>query len=691
MNPQNKNFRPRLIAWEITRRCHLKCKHCRASAEDESYENEFSTEEIKKTLVNIASFSKPIIILTGGEPMMRDDIYEIAAFGNSLGLRMVMAPCGKLVDSESIRKMKEAGIQRISLSIDGASKKTHDNFRGQVGSFEDAIHAAEVARDGGMPFQINTTVTKSNLPELGEIFNLVQKLGAVSFHPFLLVPTGRGKDLAGLELTPEEYEETLKKISEWAKNSSLDVKPTCAPHYFRIKGRDSKATKISHGHGGMYHATRGCLGGTGFAFISHRGIVQICGFLDVPCGDVRKSNYDFRHIWETSDIFLKMRDKNAYKGKCGICEFHDVCGGCRARAYAATGDFMKPEPYCIYIPQRQNKDVQKKTDEEILTALQDEFPITPEPFAEIASRFGINEDELLNKIVGWKESGLIRRLSANISDRAIGFSGALVAMACAEDQIDKLDKVIASHPGVSHSYLRAHHYNVWFTIKVPIDMNIAEHVGQIAKEAGAGDYLILPSIKTYKLNVRFDATKTSGACGKKSDQRACKVMELSPQVEAILMALNDGLTPVKHPFAQLAESLGISEEKVLSEIGRLKDNGVIAKFRFVLNHMKLGLSANAMVVWDIDEEKRDAAGRIFAAKEFISHCYSRVRSEKFPYSVYTMIHADSPETLKGCIDKMKEEVLPRAFCVLKTMKELLKKKSSLLRKDYELWSDARRT
>jgi radical SAM protein with 4Fe4S-binding SPASM domain len=290
------------------------------------------------------------MILTGGEPMARTDIFDIARYGTNLGLRMVMAPCGFLMDMENTAKMKDSGIQRISLSIDGADKETHDSFRQVPGAFESVVRAAKIAKECGLEFQINTTVTKLNYRQIGDMLQFAIDLGAVSYHPFLLVPTGRGSDLAEYEIDPEEYESLLTWIYEKSMSAPIQMKPTCAPHYYRIfrqkeKEAGRKVTFETHGRLAM---TKGCMGGQGFAFISNTGRAQICGFLEEEAGDIRKENYNFKKIWDTSALYLKMRDLDKYNGRCGICEYRRVCGGCRARAFATTGNYLDEEPYCVY-------------------------------------------------------------------------------------------------------------------------------------------------------------------------------------------------------------------------------------------------------------------------------------------------------------------------------------------------------
>jgi heme b synthase len=343
---------PRLIAWEVTRSCRLDCRHCRAAARFGPYQGELSTDECLRVLDNVASFCKPIVILTGGEPMLREDIWDIARRGTELGLRMVMAPCGALVTQDAARRMIECGIRRISLSLDGATAETHDAFRRVEGSFDAVIQAALNARAAGLEFQINTTITRRNVGEIEAILRLAVEMGAVAYHPFLLVPTGRGRDLADEALSPEEYERVLNWIYEQRQSLSIQFKPTCAPHYYRIlRQREKEAGRsVATQTHGLDAMTKGCMGGQSFAFISHVGKVQICGFLEVECGDLRASDYDFKTIWETSDVFRAMRNPDEYGGRCGYCEYRRVCGGCRARAYAVTGDYLAEEPFCVYQP-----------------------------------------------------------------------------------------------------------------------------------------------------------------------------------------------------------------------------------------------------------------------------------------------------------------------------------------------------
>ncbi|MFP4475760.1 MAG: heme b synthase [Desulfatibacillaceae bacterium] len=341
---------PRLVAWEITRNCNLSCVHCRAAAEKGPYEGELDTASARKLLGEIAGTGSPIVILTGGEPLMRDDIFEVARHGTDLGLRMVMAPNGTLITPEAAQNMAGAGIQRISISLDGPDAASHDRFRGVPGAFEGALRGMNNAREAGIEFQVNTTITQANLPHIEEIQQLAVDLGAVAHHIFLLVPTGRGKYLLDQEITALQYEDTLNWFYDRHDEVPLQLKATCAPHYYRILRQRAReeGKKVTFETHGLDAVTRGCLGGTGFCFISHTGVVQPCGFLDLPCGDITKTT--FRDVWYNSEVFNALRDPDNLKGKCGACEYRRVCGGCRARAYEATGDYLAEEPLCSYQP-----------------------------------------------------------------------------------------------------------------------------------------------------------------------------------------------------------------------------------------------------------------------------------------------------------------------------------------------------
>lgn len=342
----------RLIAWEVTRSCNLACKHCRAEAHPEPYPGELTNAEAKALIDTFPEVGSPIIIFTGGEPTLRPDVYELAAYARDKGLCCVMSPNGTRITPEEARKIKEAGFQRCSISIDGADAASHDAFRGVPGAFEASMRGIENLKAEGVEFQINTTVTKSNLHSFKEIFQLCERIGAAAWHIFLLVPMGRAAEIQEEVITAEEYEEVLHWFYDFRKTTKMHLKATCAPHYYRIMRQRAKeeGVKVDMENFGMDAMTRGCLGGTGFCFISHTGQLQPCGYLTLDCGNVRET--PFPELWKKTPWFLKFRDQSAYEGKCGVCEYHKVCGGCRARAHSMTDNPMAQEPLCQYKPRK---------------------------------------------------------------------------------------------------------------------------------------------------------------------------------------------------------------------------------------------------------------------------------------------------------------------------------------------------
>ncbi len=341
----------RLVFWETTNACNLKCIHCRASAVKDRGIEELTLEKSYNLLSDIASFSKPVIVLSGGEPLVRDDIFDIARHGTQLGLRMVLATNGTLLNDLIAKKLVDSGVQRVSISIDGSDAMTHDSFRGLPGAFDAALRGIEFCKSVGMPVQINTTVAKHNIRQLPKILDLAQSIGACALHLFLLVPTGCGKEISEREMiSSNDYEQVLNWLYDASKSASINLKATCAPHYFRVMRQRAKADgiKITPETHGMEAMTKGCLAGSAVCFVSYKGDVYPCGYFPVSAGSV--IDMPLSKIWRESTLFETLRDSSQLKGKCGSCEYAHVCGGCRARAYAETGDFMGEEPYCAYKP-----------------------------------------------------------------------------------------------------------------------------------------------------------------------------------------------------------------------------------------------------------------------------------------------------------------------------------------------------
>jgi len=338
---------PRLVAWEVTRACDLACLHCRAVAQPHADTRQLSTEEGFRLVGDIAAFGQPVIlILTGGDPLKRPDIFAIAERASRSGLRVVMSPSGTHVSPASVADLKRVGVQRISVSLDGSTARLHDSFRRVPGAFEQATASLAYAREGALPFQINTTVTRHNRHDLADMLRLAVDLGAVTWDVFMLVPTGRGN--VQMEITPAEYEETLQFVYEASQTAAIQVKMTCAPHFKRIQMQERRRFAAKRPPHSVQGFSRGCMAGVGFCFVSHIGEVGGCGYLPLLAGNVRQA--PLTEIYRASALFQSIRDANLLQGRCGVCEYRVLCGGCRARALAATGNYLEEEPFCTYQP-----------------------------------------------------------------------------------------------------------------------------------------------------------------------------------------------------------------------------------------------------------------------------------------------------------------------------------------------------
>ena len=372
---------PRLVFWETTAGCNLKCIHCRRiTIADQLTPQDLSTQEAFKMVDEIAATGKPVFVLSGGEPLFRPDILDIARYATDAGLPVALATNGTMVDDAMAAKIKASGVQRVSISFDGADAATHDAFRGIEGSFEAAIKGFRALRNVGIPVQINTTVAKHNQSQLNDVLTMAKDLDAIGLHLFLLVPVGCGVEIAEDQMvSAADYENILNWLYDMEqKETEIQFKATCAPHYFRVmrqrKAEERRAGVVvsngnghSHGNGHgassmpasydrqvnghphMHAATKGCLAGTGVIFVSHRGEIFPCGYLPIEAGNVRDEA--FGDIWQDSPLLAEMRDPDLLGGKCGICQFKHLCSGCRARAYGTGGDYLAEEPFCAYDPE----------------------------------------------------------------------------------------------------------------------------------------------------------------------------------------------------------------------------------------------------------------------------------------------------------------------------------------------------
>ncbi len=354
MNPNiDTSRRPLVLIWELTRACDLACEHCRADARPNRHPDELTTAEGKRLLRQAREFGEgQLVVLSGGDPLKRDDVVDLVDYGTERGLRMTITPSGTdSLTPDRIDALARAGIRRMALSVDGAIAAAHDAFRGETGSFAQTLRAARDARAAGVPIQINTTVCAETVDELPGIRDLVEDLGAVLWSVFFLVPVGRGRVLE--PISPERSERVMEWLADASAEAPFGVKTTEAPHYRRVV-LQRRADEGIRRRGGI-------TAGDGFAFVSHTGEVYPSGFLPASAGNVRETSVV--DAYRDSELFRSLRDPDALRGKCGVCPCRRVCGGSRSRAYATAGDPLASDPLCPYVPDGYDGPLPRRADE----------------------------------------------------------------------------------------------------------------------------------------------------------------------------------------------------------------------------------------------------------------------------------------------------------------------------------------
>lgn len=342
---------PFTIAWEITRACAFSCVHCRADAQRRRSPHELTTEEGFALIDRFTEFGSPILVFTGGDPMMRRDLFDLIEYADQSGLRCSLTPTATALPTEArLRRAKEAGVRRIALSLDAPTPEVHDDFRKVRGSWERTMAILHNARTVGLSTQINTTVTTHNVDLLPEMVRFVKEVGAVQWSVFFLVPMGRGQELS--MITPERHERVFEWLHDLALAGDFDVKATAAPMYRRVAIQRGAGRPVGGAgfafHDGLNRPVQGVNDGRGFLFVSHLGEITPSGFLPLTAGNVRTD--DVVDVYRNHPLFRSLRDPDQLTGKCGACAFRAVCGGQRGRAYAVTGDPLASDPACAYIP-----------------------------------------------------------------------------------------------------------------------------------------------------------------------------------------------------------------------------------------------------------------------------------------------------------------------------------------------------
>mgnify|MGYP000844952488 FL=1 len=503
----NATAGPALISWNITLRCPLKCAHCYADAGESEAEGVLSTEEAFSVIDQIAAVGRPVVVLSGGEPLLREDIFEIARYGTERGLVMAMGTSGYLLDAETARRLAASGVRSVAISLDSADPDTHDAFRGVPGVWERAVAAIGHCLEAGLAVRINMTVMRPVLADVEGVLALGESLGVRDYQIFFPVETGRGREPG--QGGPREYEDLIRDILLRYRESDLRVRPTCAPQFRRI----AEEAGIEEPSGW----SRGCMAGISYCRIYATGEVTPCPYLPVSAGNLRTTT--FAGIWNHSVLFDVLRDPQRLTGKCGRCGYRAVCGGCRARAYRGAdavparwcdglmrpddpcGEVSREDPWCPYEPGGADR-----TDLAILDALQDDLPLVPRPWAAIAARVGIAEDDLLARMRRLQASGILRNVSPVFESRRFGLAAAsLIALRVPDSRVREVAEIVSGYPEVSHNFRRDHPYTLWFTLAAPTEERLSEVLAEILCRAGIPeeDALDLPTVRAYKIDVRF--------------------------------------------------------------------------------------------------------------------------------------------------------------------------------------------
>ena len=403
-------------------------------------------------------------------------------------------------------------------------------------------------------------------------------------------------------------------------------------------------------------AVGGCMGGKSFAFISHRGKLQICGFLDVECGDLRQADYDFKKIWETAEVFRRVRETDSYHGRCGYCEFRNVCGGCRARAYAITGDYMEEEPFCIYEPKRaapRKGGGPDEADKRILSLIQSELPVCERPFGALGERLGIPGEEVMERVGRMREDGLIRRIGPIFDSGRLGYTSTLVAARVPEERLDAVAEMVSALPGVTHNYRREHAFNLWFTLTVNSPEKIESTLEGLRRRSRIREFYSLPALAVYKTRVNFHL---SGDVPEPVSHNAgpprSGAVRVGVRQKELVRLLQEDLPLEAEPFATLGRQMGWPHRKVIRQVQDWLERGVIRRFGAVVRHRRLGFVGNGMAAFRVSPVRVDAVGRSLAQYGEISHCYRRPPVPGWDYDLFAMVHGRSEDEVREFVARI---------------------------------------
>lgn len=481
-----------LISWNTTNACNLKCAHCYREA-GEKAPQELTFQEGQALLAEIKQAGFQVIVFSGGEPLLRPDIFDLIAHARSLGLRPVCGTNGTLLTPDTVTRLRDAGMAAVGISLDSIDPSKHDRFRGVQGAWQAARTGMENCRLAGLPFQIHTTVFPWNYEEIEALTDLALAAGARGHHVFFFVPAGRGRKHEET-ITPERSEALLERLLYRQTRVPIEIKPTCAPQFLRVARQKNLPTRFR----------RGCLAGISYCIIGPQGDVYPCPYMDLKVDNVRA--LPFADIWQHNEILLKLR-KQEYEGYCGICSYRRLCGGCRARAHE-NGNYLGEDSLCLY--QKEQEEKLAGLAESLVIRLQKGLPLVPRPYQTLAGELGVKEKDVIKAIRWLKAKGIIRRLGATFAAHGLGYASTLCAVKVPAERLEEVAAIINNYPEVTHNYLREHEYNLWFTLLAPDEERLKALIQEIRVRTGIADLLNLPARELFKVSVNFPEEELRG-------------------------------------------------------------------------------------------------------------------------------------------------------------------------------------
>lgn len=485
----------KLISWNVTKECDLACLHCYRDAGKRA-KQELTTDEAKDLLYEIKKANFNLVIFSGGEPLLRKDIYELITHSNRLGLISSLGTNGLLLNFKVAQRLKALKLSSAGISIDSIKPAYHDYLRKSKASWQKAIDATKNCQESGLTFQIHTTLTKDNYLDIPGFVNLSSKLGAVAHYFFFLVPCGRATSLERNTLSPREHEHALRLIIQARKNTKIYLRPVCAPQFVRFLDADNRGLHTDGRESALKE--KGCLAGREYCLIGPEGDVYPCPYLPLPVGNVRQEK--FSHIWNNSSIFKALRGNNL-KGKCSRCEFAFYCRGCRGNSFYYRNDILEEDPQCNYQPDSYLD----KYDKRLISYLQENFPLVLKPFQELGNRLGLNEEEILFRVMRLKSIGIIKHIGPIYNPENFGFKRTLVAMSVPENKLQEVVSLVNDFKEVTHNYLRqGSKFNLWFTLICPSQNRMNSIIKYIKEKTGIREIIDLPTIKTIKVKAIFE-------------------------------------------------------------------------------------------------------------------------------------------------------------------------------------------